>query len=379
MMYLIVHLITLVVLPSFLIGFTPAKSISRFASLPVLATILWQCMTLCPFYLVRMPWAGLVGGYAVSVFSQYFNVAFVSYFEFRRGGPTSGAAILRRTEMSKAKKAALTAAEYHRRFLFGWDAMTNWRAVGAPYVVRNLSPFSSKDPSYVPSRSRFLLRTAAIAIASYLALDSLDSMSDPVVAQAFFSNSNIPLFSRLGKVTGDKLTMRLFGAIFERVGLNAVQRGMYSVFGFSSVSLHLSNPNEWLPFYGSYSSIYSLRNLWGLFWHQTNTRRVAAISHWVVHDVLKLPRGTIVVRYIRALATLLVSGLMHLLIDMASGLSVLESGAIRFFCTQVVGIFVEDAVWAVQAILDRYNSREEGGALEETSGVDMGRILPGLE
>lgn len=38
---------------------------------------------------------------------------------------------------------------------------------------------------------------------------------------------------------------------------------------------------------------------------------------------------------------------MHVLIDIAAGISVHSSGAITFFCTQILGIVVEDVVVGV--------------------------------
>jgi hypothetical protein len=83
-----------------------------------------------------------------------------------------------------------------------------------------------------------------------------------------------------------------------------------------------------------------------VFWHQTNTHRVSALSHFFVHDVLRFPRGNKVVSYLRAFTTLFVSGVQHLVIDLSAGVSMKDSGAIRFFCTQLVGILIEDVVIA---------------------------------
>jgi len=285
----------------------------------------------------------------VSFFFQYIHVALISRFDYANGGPTADATkgLDAKLQTSDTGGMATKAGRgYLDRIGFGWDAMINARGVGKPYAVRNLPPFSSSNPSYVPSRAEFLTRTAAIAVASYLTLDVLDSLSDPVVAWKFFSNANIPLVHRLGIITGEELAIRIVGTVIAGIGLIAVQRGVYSIFAFLSVGLRLSDPAWWPPFHGSLSSIYSLRSIWGLFWHQMNTRRVSAISHWLVHDVLKLPRGHVLVRYLRAFSTLLTSGVLHLGVDIASGLAVHESGAIRFFSTQFIGIIIEDtAIW----------------------------------
>ena len=285
----------------------------------------------------------------MSLYFEYLDVALISRFDYANGGPTAGATngfgIKTRTS-DIGGMATRAGIDYRSRIAFGWDAMTNARGVGKPYPVRNLPLFSSSNPSYVPRRSWFLARTVAITVALYLTLDVLDSFSDPLTARKFFSNANIPLFYGLDNITGEKLSIRIVSIVIAGIGLIAVQRGVYGIIAFLSVGLRLTEPAQWPPFYGPYSNLYSLRSMWGSFWHQMNTRRVSAISHWLVHDVLKLPRGNVVVRYLRAFATLLTSGILHLGVDIASGLAVHESGAIRFFCTQFVGVIIEDAaIW----------------------------------
>lgn len=55
------------------------------------------------------------------------------------------------------------------------------------------------------------------------------------------------------------------------------------------------------------------------------------------HGVLGVRRGGLIVRYIRAFATSFVSGTIHIILDLSAGLSLLESGAMKFFCTQIMG------------------------------------------
>ena len=64
----------------------------------------------------------------------------------------------------------------------------------------------------------------------------------------------------------------------------------------------------------------------------------------VVYDFFKLPKGHVVSRYTAAMAHFLITGFLHAGIDIASGIPWHSSGAIRFFCTQLVGIVVEEGV-----------------------------------
>lgn len=81
-----------------------------------------------------------------------------------------------------------------------------------------------------------------------------------------------------------------------------------------------------------------------IFWHQTNTRKFSSMAHCTTHVLVGLPRGTVTARYLRILVAFLCSGVMHLLCDRASGVSFSDSGAIRFFLTQAVGLILEDCI-----------------------------------
>lgn len=79
-----------------------------------------------------------------------------------------------------------------------------------------------------------------------------------------------------------------------------------------------------------------------MFWHQTNARKFSSIAHYTVHGCMKLPRGSIGARYLRMLVAFLSSGIMHLLGDLAAGVQLRDSGAMRFFLAQALGMIIED-------------------------------------
>lgn len=65
---------------------------------------------------------------------------------------------------------------------------------------------------------------------------------------------------------------------------------------------------------------------------------------YLVHDIFHLPKSGVVQRYSKIFAIFFISGLLHLLTDIGRGISFDESGSLRFFCTQALGIVVEDGV-----------------------------------
>ena len=74
---------------------------------------------------------------------------------------------------------------------------------------------------------------------------------------------------------------------------------------------------------------------------------VSAPTRFLVNDVFKLQAVHPTTRYIRLGLVFLISGIVHLGIDISSGIPWQETGAIRFFCTQAFGILLEESAHAM--------------------------------
>jgi hypothetical protein len=74
-------------------------------------------------------------------------------------------------------------------------------------------------------------------------------------------------------------------------------------------------------------------------------------SKYLTDDLLRLPRGSTLRRYLLILVSFTLSGLVHLAGEFASGLDMgRDSGAMQFFVGQAGGIMLEDSVvwlWGV--------------------------------
>lgn len=67
----------------------------------------------------------------------------------------------------------------------------------------------------------------------------------------------------------------------------------------------------------------------------------------MTYTILRFNRGRVVGRYLFTFLVFSVSGVFHLCCDITQGIPSLESGAMRFFILQALGIMLEDAVSAV--------------------------------
>ncbi|KAF2120337.1 hypothetical protein BDV96DRAFT_683800 [Lophiotrema nucula] len=80
----------------------------------------------------------------------------------------------------------------------------------------------------------------------------------------------------------------------------------------------------------------------------------------MTHKVLQLPPGALA-KYTKLFLALFISGYMHAFAETATGLSLQQSGAVRFFCTQAVGIMIEDI--AKEVFMDRCLKRGHTSAI----------------
>lgn len=84
-----------------------------------------------------------------------------------------------------------------------------------------------------------------------------------------------------------------------------------------------------------------------LVWHQHLRKYLTALADVIVYNALRLPKGKLVTRYLHLSLVFLISGLLHVWVEVAQGFPARQSGAIPFFVTQAVGIMLEDIVQAV--------------------------------
>jgi hypothetical protein len=80
------------------------------------------------------------------------------------------------------------------------------------------------------------------------------------------------------------------------------------------------------------------------FWHQQLRDLLNDPATIIAHQILYLPQKGLVQRYTKIVIAFFISGVVHMFVDMATGLTYTQSGSVRFFTTQALGIMIEDAV-----------------------------------
>ncbi|PVH99772.1 hypothetical protein DM02DRAFT_710414 [Periconia macrospinosa] len=335
-------------------GFITPTCPLRLTALLPLTLCVTLCIPQCMPYMTRTPWAALVGWYAVTHLYHYLDVALLSRWSFEDGGPVGG--ILRpmaggSKDSMRAEKVEGDGSEVWERFKFGVTVTMSFRFVGTRWAVRNT------PRARITQRKEFLRCAFLKILVSYCVLDLIGSSNDPKIDSCFLTTAKIPLLTRWNDVTAEELTIRSFTVLAAGVSLNCVQGGIYHICALLAVSTGVSDPGEWPPFYGDVGEAYLVRRFWDNFWHQTKSRKFSSIAHYVTHVVAGLPRGTIIGRYTRILVAFTSSGVMHLIDDLASEVSIHESGAMRFFLVQALGVIVDDCIVRIYNLVVRKRMR----------------------
>ena len=87
--------------------------------------------------------------------------------------------------------------------------------------------------------------------------------------------------------------------------------------------------------------------LYSDFWHSGLRNPLLGTADFLTYDVLRLPKGTLLARYVRIFATFFFSGTLHRRSDNTAGIDPTSNTARTLFLMQAVGIIVEDfAQWA---------------------------------
>jgi hypothetical protein len=152
---------------------------------------------------------------------------------------------------------------FWNRLWFRWNSMWAFRRVNSPYEVKNVPPFSSSDPSFVPSKWTFVAQRLAITATCYLVLDLLAPRTPPTNAAGMFDPSFIPMISRIGDITFSELKRKALMISGFAVTFYCIIQTAQSFGAAVAVASGLSKVESWRPAFGSLTDAYSLKNVWG--------------------------------------------------------------------------------------------------------------------
>ena len=81
-------------------------------------------------------------------------------------------------------------------------------------------------------------------------------------------------------------------------------------------------------------------------WHQILRQPYTNHASFLINRILRLPKGSLIARYANLITVFFISGVLHTIAEVGGGVPWYQSGTTRFYCTQALGIMLEDAVIA---------------------------------
>ncbi|KAF8861724.1 hypothetical protein BDZ45DRAFT_687269 [Acephala macrosclerotiorum] len=353
----------------FTLGFTTPSSVLRPAILPIQFTCAYIICLNMKNFIPRLGWAATICCISTMFAFSYLEMAILSKWSFENQGPAPTISKSKTgAENGNGKKGELKMERREdavwERVKFGFGSLMSFRDLNTPHETKNCPHFSSSDPSYVPSRSRFLLATLPKFMLCYLLLDIIESQPPPPDAQALFSSSKIPVFRGLAEIRGEEVALRVGASLGFWLMLYCMLSAMSFFLGLVCVGLGVSEVKEWRPLMGPISAAYTVRRFWGKFWHQ-GTRKIFSNPSIYLIDNFPLPLPSLVSRYAKIFLTFYLSGLVHVTGDWVF-MPWSESWTLQFFIAQAFGVMVEDFVqWIWKSLFEEGRGDWKAGGLKK--------------
>lgn len=381
------------------VGFTlPSSKLLRMFGLIIVAACTYLTVVTTTGHVSNVMGANVLAGNAMTYLLRYLELALFEKWSFDDRGPTRTKSLEKEqndpTKLNNETLAYPRQATAWQRLKFGASVTLNPRQLNTPYQIKNVPTWSNKDPRYIPSRGEFLQRTAVKVFLSYLIVDICSLGAQPERNDVLFSDEKVRFFARLDSVGPQELLIRFSASLILWLNIWCIFNILHGLLMIIAVGSGFTSIKEWRPPFGSLAEAYSVRRFWGyvppftlykslrqalagltdylsIFWHQMYRQTFGGPARFLVHDVLQIPQNTLWARYAKIFATFFISGLLHLPADMVVGMTVAESGAMQFFCTQAFAIFFEDCV---QELYHRIKPREQRSSRERALARIIGYV-----
>lgn len=252
-----------------LIGFTSPTATLRLATVPLIFACICKVVSVSPT-LLRGPWSAWCCANIVCHLMHYIEAALIVKWSFETQNPTSavGPQISAGKRKNRSEIAITTQTHggtFTERFNFGSFILFSSRKIGTPYMVKGTPDFSTKDPTYIPSRRAFLIQKAVGIILALLALDFTSQAAQPSEHNAVvFSVEAVPI------IRGSRENLRAENILFRSVTVLGfwlvsaiVINGVLGLSNFFNVALGIRDVRAYRPVFGPIREAYSIRQFWG--------------------------------------------------------------------------------------------------------------------
>ncbi|WQF80832.1 Putative Wax synthase domain-containing protein [Colletotrichum destructivum] len=341
-------------LTSVAVSFTSRDSLIRFAILPVIVLATYQVMAICASGKLASSVArAVLGSGSVYRVIHYVGIVLLDGWTFNAKGPTSSLGGLVPAAEPSEKTVHWSWGSIGERLRFGIRVSTTTRFSTTRWSVRYVPPFDNAKPGFVPSRSEFLWRRPVQVGVLGCMLSVTGWFAQKLFREqaTMFWKRHIPIFSRIPEVTLAELGIRVVGVLAYWTMQYLSLSFLYGFLSVVMVAIGLSDVEEWPPVFGPLGEAWSIAQFWGCFYHQNIRRGCSGIAHFLTYHCLRLSENSMVGRYTFITCVFAISGVFHLLSDLARGIPKYESNAMHFFLVQPLGICLERIVQSLYSRL----------------------------
>ena len=231
------------------VGFTTANSPIRTAVFPILLLWTWAAL----------PYSRNLSATLVGQCLQYTDMALLSRWNYEADGPTSALGGQRNLKVEAPRKHVSTMGRVRFALFPTWAP----RLLDSPWEVKNTPPFLAGDPTFVPSRGRFLRDTALKLTTCILIMDMTSLVpAKPAQNSILVSSARVPLFARPGDVTGEEALVRVAVSLIGWLVNYCLLEAIYDLPAVVFVALGLTDVSSWRPIFGNLEDCRSLRLFW---------------------------------------------------------------------------------------------------------------------
>ncbi|KAK7187800.1 hypothetical protein DPSP01_010847 [Paraphaeosphaeria sporulosa] len=330
-------------LPMLGIMYLHPRSPLRLAIIPIVALGYFAYRTAVPRFIANRSRASFPEGPFYLLFLTAVDALVLRRIYLGQDGKEKSERLVSR-ESTKTKANAQDTSGILSWRALGWahKVVFSYRAIGLPKQTPNIPKWSNKDPSYVPSRTAFLVRRGLAVVGAFLVIDFLSQQPKPDPED--FSAEKALLFPPAHTLNGATIGTRIFSTVLWWTILRLNIGLFYNLFSWFGVATFLTKPADWPPYFGSVFDSYNLRRFWSVFWHTGLRNPLSSTANFFAYDVLRLPKGSLFGRYTSAYLTFALSGFVHTLMDNTAGIPLARNTAWKLFVTQAIGITIEDFV-----------------------------------
>ncbi|KIW94092.1 uncharacterized protein Z519_05408 [Cladophialophora bantiana CBS 173.52] len=174
-----------------------------------------------------------------------------------------------------------------------------------------IPPFDPVEPSYVPTRWKFLCRQAISIAWMATAYHCVFHRYALRILITDYARPREHLLRRLSQVSGREVVVRVYTVFKEHFRNYLLMSLGHSTTSLVGVFLFQDDPADWPPLYGSLKDAYTVRRYYSHFWHRVMRTAFVSNAKFLLFRLLRVSPSAVTSRYLVSITAFAISGTMH--------------------------------------------------------------------